>query len=351
MSKSLKGQFYTTNCDYILDGFDIPNDIKIVEPSDGRQRQKPLVIVEPFAGKGDLIKWINRKDIKAYDIEPKYKNVIKRDTLLNPPNYKDKFVITNPPYLARNKCKDKTIFDIYKTNDLYKCFILSICENVCLGGIIIIPVGFFLSPRNLDVECRNKFLQQYKILKIKYFEEQVFNDTSTTIVVVSFELSDVKLKKQTIEWIKMPQNKSKTFTIYKKYDWIIGGEIYNLNGNIKISRYIHEKEYNGYLTHITLTALDSGTQNGRIKLVFDKNNIYEGKESSRSYATLITSVKLSNKQQIKLVEKFNDYIEEKRKETWSLFLPQYRESKEYARKRIPFELAYNIVSYLLEQII
>jgi hypothetical protein len=40
-------------------------------------------------------------------------------------------------------------------------------------------------------------------------------------------------------------------------------------------------------------------------------------------------------------------LEKKREETWSLFLPQFRESKEYAMKRIPFELAYKILSHLL----
>lgn len=30
----------------------------------------------------------------------------------------NKFVLTNPPYLARNKSIDKTVFDKYKTNDL-----------------------------------------------------------------------------------------------------------------------------------------------------------------------------------------------------------------------------------------
>ena len=58
-----------------------------------------------------------------YDIEPKKDGIVKKDTLLNPPDYQGKFVITNPPYLARNKCADKTLFDKYQTNDLYKCFI------------------------------------------------------------------------------------------------------------------------------------------------------------------------------------------------------------------------------------
>jgi hypothetical protein len=56
---------------------------------------------------------------------------------------------------------------------------------------------------------------------------------------------------------------------------------------------------------------------------------------------------LTNEEQKELSIKFNEFVNQKRKETWSLFLPQYRESKEYARKRIPFELAYDIVLYLL----
>jgi hypothetical protein len=42
-------------------------------------------------------------------------------------------------------------------------------------------------------------------------------------------------------------------------------------------------------------------------------------------------------------------IEKKREETCSLFLPQFRESKEYARKRIPFELAYGIIRHIIAE--
>jgi hypothetical protein len=52
-------------------------------------------------------------------------------------------------------------------------------------------------------------------------------------------------------------------------------------------------------------------------------------------------------EQKKICEEFNSLIEKKREDTWSLFLPQYRESKEYARKRIPFELAYSIVLHII----
>ena len=109
--KKSKGQFYTTNSSYILEGFPLP-------PSDIRS------IIEPFAGKGDLIDWIKKSGcntkIQAFDIEPKSENIKERDTLLNPPDYKDSWIITNPPYLARNKSINKEVFDMYETNDLYK---------------------------------------------------------------------------------------------------------------------------------------------------------------------------------------------------------------------------------------
>ena len=46
MNKQQLGQFYTTNCNYILEGLILPaSDISF--------------IIEPFAGKGDLITWLN----------------------------------------------------------------------------------------------------------------------------------------------------------------------------------------------------------------------------------------------------------------------------------------------------
>ena len=82
MSKKQLGQFYTTNADIILKDFQIPEQI-----------------IEPFVGNGDLIQWAIKHGLKkyiAYDINPpktlKYKCAV-RNTLKNPPVYKNKFVI------------------------------------------------------------------------------------------------------------------------------------------------------------------------------------------------------------------------------------------------------------------
>ena len=345
-TKKKMGQFYTTNSSYILDGFSLPpNDIRCV--------------IEPFAGKGDLIEWLRKSgctsEIEAYDIEPKIKNIKKRDTLLNPPDYNNTWIITNPPYLARNKSKNKEIYDIYKTNDLYKCFITSIVkENSCRGGIIIIPAGFFFSPRPIDVRCRNLFMKKFKITKVKYFEESVFDDTTTTVVALSFEKAEVELDEQTIEWIMMPSKIVKIFNMTSHNNWIVGGDIYNLDipKNITLRRHVEGQELSEgeQQLFITLNAVDSGLKEGRISLSYKKDYVYPALECARTYATFrITGKRLNEDEQIKLCEEFNEYIEQKRKETWSLFLPQFRESKEYARKRIPFELAYQIFLHLIHR--
>jgi hypothetical protein len=108
-NKKSMGQFYTTNSSYILEGFSLP-------PDDIR------CILEPFAGKGDLIEWVRKSGyggyIEAYDIEPKNIGIQKRDTLKNPADYSNTWIITNPPYLARNKSEDKDIYELYNINVL-----------------------------------------------------------------------------------------------------------------------------------------------------------------------------------------------------------------------------------------
>jgi hypothetical protein len=344
-NKKNRGQFYTVNSSYILKGLPTPP-------------QDICSVIEPFAGQGDLITWLNQtgynSNIEAYDIEPKASGIIQRDSLLNPPDYTDSWIITNPPYLARNKCKDKTVFDFYSTNDLYKAFILSLTKQKgCRGGIFIIPVGFFLSPRALDVQCRNAFLSKYKITKVRYFEEDVFPDTPTTVVAFSFEKSETLLTEQNIEWEHLPSGTTKIFNVKAEHDWIVGGSIYKLDkpNKIKIRRYVSGQQLKAgeQITGLTLTALDSGKKDGRISLKYREGYVYAGKDTSRSYATLCISGRtLTIDEQKRLAELFDDYIEKKRLETWSLFLPQFRESKEYARKRIPFELAYDIVLHLIK---
>jgi len=337
-SKKTLGQFFTANSDYILNGMRIPDGVDIIEP---------------FAGSLDLVKWCGRQSgVEKYDIDPKHTSIEKRDTLANPPDYNGKWVVTNPPYLARNKSLDKSLFDKYEANDLYKCFLYSIGD--CDGGIIIIPAGFFMSPRDIDIKCRNYFMERFIIKRVNYFEERVFEDTSTTVVSILFDRCDEKSDIQSVEWNIFPSKQTKTFEMKKEFGWIIGGEIYNMNKNntVKLRRFVSgmKMKDDEYISGLTLHALDSGNQKGRIKLVYETGKVYEGKPTSRSFATLCLNIKLTEVEQRFVADEFTRFIEEKRDEFYSMFLPMYRESKEYSRKRIPFELAYDIISHIISML-
>lgn len=325
MSKKELGQFYTTQKNKILIGLNIPSDIPIIEP---------------FCGKGDLIEGIIAE---CYDIDPKTKDSVKRDTLLNPPDYKGKFVITNPPYLARNKDKNNKIFKVYNENDLYKCFIRTLIDNPPIGGILIIPFNFFCCIRKNDIKLRSEFLKMFKITRLNVFEEDVFDDTSCS--VCSFEFSYSSSKSQNINSFFYPSNENILICLSDDNYWMYGGEIFNLkNSNIKVSRLLKNQIPN---TNIMLYAIDDGRKNGKsIRLEYDEKHYY-GKDTDRNKATIVLSEKLTKDQQINLIDKFNTFLNNKRKEYHSLFLTNFRESKDYQRKRISFDLVYSIISHLL----
>jgi len=342
-NKKQLGQFFTTNYEYILQNFTIPEGI--------------VNIIEPFAGNGDLLDFIDKQagqyTIECFDIEPKKDFIIQRDTLLDPPNYQYKYVITNPPYIARNKSKSKEIYDKYDENDLYKCFIKILIQNVCMGGILIVPLNFWCSIRKSDVELRERFLTKYSIVGINIFEEQVFDDTSCTICSFQFErkshLSDVSA----IKCIIYPSSKQITIQLDSTNNYTIGGEIYNLkqNPNYKIERATKNNQTSEFITNILVKCIDDNA-NSMINMSMVENDKrcidMSPKLSARSYATLVIEPAITLEQQKKLVSQFNEFLRTKREEYHSLFLSNYRESNTIARKRISFSLVFEIVNYLLD---
>ena len=338
MSKKQLGQFYTTNYEYILKNMQIPDNI--------------TTIIEPFVGCGDLLSFIKNKEqyhIEIYDIDPKYENTIKQDTLKNPPQYKDKFVLTNPPYLARNKSKNKEIYDKYDCNDLYKCFISILIENVCEGGIIIIPLNFISSIRKSDITLREKFLKIYSIHTINIFEESVFEDTSYSVCSLYFTKKTSTVDDD-IDVFIYPSNTTMKIALNCENNFTIGGEIYKLpqNPDYKIQRATSKTKDN--ITNILVKCIDDSS-NSKLgfKIVKDDERFIDDtpKFSARSYATLVINKELTLEQQKKLVKKMNDFLDEQRNKYNSLFLTNYRESNSIARKRISFDLAFKICNYTL----
>ena len=324
-SKKTLGQFYTTNYEYILEGFDIPNGSKAIEP---------------FVGQGDLLKWVGpRYSVEAYDIDPKI-DAITRDTLANPPDYEGKFVITNPPYLAKNKNKDKTIYDKYAVDDLYKAFLKSLVEGNVQGGIVIVPLNF-ISYR--DKKIRNTFFQNYNITKMKIFEETVFRDTSYT--VCAFQFSKGK-QMGTLPATILPSSKKIDLSLEEKWGWRVGGHLHEKkNSKYKIGRLLPGHTPS---SDLFLYAIDTGTNDGRIRLAVKKEHFY-GKNTDRAFATITTNIPIKDEQLV--AKKFNEQLESYRSQYHSLFLTNYRNStKSYARKRISFDMCYNMIKEILEKL-
>lgn len=337
--KKIYGQFYTTNYKYILQNLNIPNNI--------------THIIEPFCGNADLLNFFDNKkyNIEMYDISPKKTFITKKNTLLTPPNYTNKFIITNPPYLARNKSDDKTIFDKYNVNDLYKAFIKNIISNPSLGGIIIIPLNFWSSIRKNDITLRKEFINIYQIIQLNIFEENVFKDTTYT--VCSFLFLPKTTKSNKIKATIFPTKKYISFHLSNKNNFIIGGNIYNLKHTHKYNVYRATKNNKHKLnTNILVKCIDDNKNNMISLSLVDNKQLFideTPKLTARTYATLIIEPHIDIDKQKNIINKFNTFLNKHRQKYHSLFLTNYRESKDIARKRISFDLVYNIIKYLLEK--
>ena len=329
MIKKEFGQFYTTKASYIFDGMDI-DEIK----ND---------IIEPFVGNGDILDWlfINNKECdEFYDIDPKIKNTIKRDTLLDPPIYKDKFVITNPPYLARNKTKNKKLYDLYSLDDLYKIFIKTFIDGDVYGGMIIIPQNFITSE---DVKIRKLFFDKYHILRINIFEERVFDDTDYSICSIFFMRDK---KDNDIDVHFYPSREKISVRLNEKNEWRFGGDVEifkKKNGKFKISRLVVGGTPN---TNLYLHCVDTGSSDGKISLSI--KDPYYGILTDRVFATIVSNHKIPDEQYV--VNEFNNRLNSLREQYHSMFLTNFRNSsKEYARKRIGFGMAFTIIENILNE--
>ena len=337
-TKQKLGQFMTTNVDNILQGISIPTGVKTV--------------VEPFCGNGDLLKIVlPGVAIEKYDIDSKLEGVIKQDTLLNPPNYAGKFVLTNPPYLARNKSKDKTLFDKYDTNDLYKCAMLEMLnpDNRPDGGILIVPLNFWSSIRKSDIDLRRKFMNTFNIVQLNIFEEQVFDDTAYTVCAFLFIAAT---ENREINIDVFPSKMNMKVMLSDQNNFTIGGEIYDLpcRGDYTMTRLTTKNATNAN-NKILIKCIDDGPDNQIGLSIADKVYVDEtANQSARSYASVIIKPPLDNDQQAALVADVNAFLLANRDKYHSLFLTNYRESKKNnSRKRISFQLLYKIMEHILDK--
>lgn len=369
MKKQL-GQFFTTNSDYILQGFD--------------SFVKNKIVIDPFAGNQDLILWAKSngcKKVTGFDCDKKYidnKIVFQNDSINSIKKYK--FICTNPPYLHKNKADKKTKKDFFsginsEFEDLYQVSINSILNSE--EGILIVPLNF-LSAENSQ-KIRNIFFEKFNMIKLNIFSEQVFEDTTYNVISFYFKKRKKNIENNKISTTIFPENKKLTFSLNKNTGWQLGGEflrkiettknylgVFRLtedfleSGNNKvrmavqnikdvrdfnISNELKEKLEKNILI---LRAIDS--KNGK-KIQLEDIREYRifglvGKNTSRNIAHIIFKKEVSVKEQKNLIKKFNTELNENREKYLSFFLTNFRDNN---RKRISFDFAYKLLNYVYKE--
>lgn len=336
--KKERGAFYTTNYARLLAGIERP-------PAGSR-------VVEPFAGAGHLLDWLSSAAAsEAYDVAPGRADVARRDTLRDPPDYIGKYVVTNPPYLARNRMQkddpNRQLCQQMGQDDLYKCFLSQLVRRPCEGGVLVLPVNFWSSYREGDRRLRERFLRLYRIDRMNLFETTQFDDTSYNVAAFSFS----KRKEDDDEDWNVPcfleGNDGEPFSL------TLGPqERFSLlpsfpPSNVVVRRRRSDDEEDP--PYLVLRCIDDPPGRGqrrRIGLEL-RDEPYADTSSSRAFATLAVEGRppLSASEKAALRERFGALLEELRARHRGLFLANFRE---HGRKRIAFALAYKLAAHALE---
>lgn len=298
-----------------------------------------VVLVEPFVGQGDLVQIFPNHKWEIYDINSTYNGAIQQDTLSFPLNYAGKWVITNPPFLAKNKAQDKTLFEQYNLDDLYKIALNTVLEAE--GGLFIIPTNFFTDERSGEI--RQKFLSRFVVDRINIFTTPVFD--STTYSVCAFVFHKQNNIQQTIPVTIYPENKTTTIELSAEYDYRIAGEFYaQLDSQTNYFSRLTSTTTNN-ITALKLYALDTRTE--KIHITYGEKP-YIGKNTDRVYLTFTTDKILDETTQKRLCDNFNTTLTNFRQQYCDLGMTNYRD---YNRKRIGFTFAYKILSRELDLIL
>lgn len=394
-------------------------------------KSKNLTIVDPFVGEGNLlidylkifsheeaISLLKSKKIKGFDIDSetierlKQKFKIKfnleddllaeifvqNNSLLNNLCDDKDFIITNPPYLARNTCKRKYPEEFklnFENNDLSDYYELSLQIYKKNNGIWIIPANFISS--DFLANTRVELLENKNISDIYIFENPIFENTD--ISVISFLMKDKEVEQSSfnIEFVRFDFKNKKEITFTKNIDVDKKGYICSewkeltsydnalltqgllrediISGDIKInvinedyeieSLNVDEDTYNKFKNNILyLRTTDTGTEKGVLGLytleelykkeyhsVDDKPITLITKISSRLYTPIFFKENVSLEVQLKIKNEVNDLLKKYRDKYNSIFLTNFKNAtKVMPRKRITFKEIYGLIGVIYKDL-
>jgi hypothetical protein len=309
-SKQALGQYFTTNVDLILSEFET-----YVQGKD---------VVDPFAGGWDLLAWAQRtgaKSVVGLDIEPRNEQTLYRDSLLDPIDYSNYLVLTNPPYLAANKSKGKykDIYSKWDQSDLYKCFLSSLGRLNALEAIVIIPSNFLCES---NPKARSVLFSGYDLLYAKYWKEQIFDDATTGVCALYLKKRDgLNPGFQSFECKLLPEERMIQMDLHERYGYIHGGEqLATLDRTFQFEKVSTETKHIN--TNIVVGCLDGGR--------YDLGFHYNQGEPIKAPKTVITTFQvntvgfeLNEEQQKHVVDLSNHELKQMRETYSSMFLSNY----------------------------
>jgi hypothetical protein len=370
-TKKELGLYYTTNVSYIFQNIPF---------FDTFSSSSSLHVIEPFVGNGDILTWCtamynnNNNNIntipiippiiaECYDIRP-LPNTIQQNTLLYPPIYKHKYVITNPPFLAHNKKNTIEHIQCFKKypfcNDLYKCFIMSLIDcGPVEGGILIVPLNFWCSLCTKDILLRQLFVKMYIITHMNIFYERVFKDTTCSICSFRFIKKEKENEKVSFiitcypskQYIVSDAFTSETFYLLKGglfIHTIISFRTLQNTPTYTIKR-ITQQDVSSFPSFFLLCQVIDMSLTNKINIKKTSFFIKNNNKTSRAYmyisiANSINNTLLEEHVYDKICILFNTLLTTERDNSLSLFLSSYRE---YYRKRLSFTLLYDILYYII----
>ena len=304
------------------------NWFELIEKKLNKAR-KQFKCLEPFAGANNIVEMLSGnlspEQWECYDIHPNNRDntsgilVYKRNTLKRFPKGFD-IVITNPPYLAKNRAKREGLEyprEAEKYVDLYLYALDVMLANVDFVAAII-PDSFLMR------------LNTYKkhIYAVDRLTKQLFEDTDEPVCVVYFVKDydhDFEIYSDGIFITTYEELKSKEIIPSKTFEWV----------------------FNDPEGEIGLKAIDN-TKTATIEFckgeeMADRKISY----SSRSYTRI--SGKLTSTEIDAVITEANRILNTYRKETHDIFLTAFkglREDGKY-RRRLSFTTARAILDKAL----
>ena len=275
-------------------------------------------VVDPFAGGCDLMNYaieFGAASSTGYDLHPTSSAIIQNDSLMDPIDYTDKLLFSNPPYLAANKCRtgDKRPYDKWKQSDYYKCHLASLYPT-CDEAVLVLPANFLSES---SATARNMLFKNYICMKAKYWTNPMFNDTSSTICMIHIikGVQDVQQFPCTLNDTTIID-----MVISAKNGWLFGDEFFDYI-NVPMTVYKCDNSTEAPNTHIVIGILDKGSYGTGYHLNYGDPKV--SKKTAFTTFQVRSKIPLSENEEREIVKLANEKLNSYRTKYSSMFMSNY----------------------------